>query len=185
MKATKLIALTVPVLLLFGCGVGDKDSTPKTEEASKAMLKTKISEEQYPSHIYEQLLEFQFKKDNILIGLGNAQKGDEKYKEVFKTVDAMDEALDRMENIKVPDKYKDTHKLVLEGVTDARKGTKFILDAKGKDANEVSLAIMNSVPHMSGMDGEQWREAAFQLGKENKDAMSKVMDKKVKELQKK
>lgn len=39
MKATKLIALTVPVLLVFGCGVGDKDSTPKTEETSKAMLK--------------------------------------------------------------------------------------------------------------------------------------------------
>ncbi|MGE8053214.1 hypothetical protein ACQKOD_04455 [Bacillus mycoides] len=181
MKATKLIALTVPVLLLFGCGVGDKDSTPKTEETSKAMLKTTISEEQYPRHIYEQLLEFQFNKDNILISLGNAQKGDEKYKEVFKTVSSMDEALDRMENIKVPDKYKDIHKLILVGVEDARKGTKFILDAKGKDANEVSLAIMNSVPHMSGVDGDQWKEAIFQLAKENKDDLEKVFKKKVEE----
>lgn len=45
----------------------------------------------------------------------------------------MDEALDRMENIKVPDKYKDINKLVLEGVTDARKGTKIILDANKED----------------------------------------------------
>ncbi|EAO52848.1 hypothetical protein RBTH_02716 [Bacillus thuringiensis serovar israelensis ATCC 35646] len=58
MKATKLIALTLPVLLLFGCGLGDKDSTPKTEETSKAMLKTTISEEQYPSYMFEQLLDF-------------------------------------------------------------------------------------------------------------------------------
>lgn len=93
----------------------------------------------------------------------------------------MDEALDRMENIKVPDKYKDIHKLILVGVDDARKGTKFILDAKGKDANEVSLAIMNSVPHMSGVDGDQWKEAIFQLAKENKDDLEKVFKKKVEE----
>ncbi|EOO78359.1 MULTISPECIES: hypothetical protein [Bacillus cereus group] len=185
MKATRLIALTVPLLLLFGCGLGDKDSTPKTEETSKAMLKTTISEKQYPSYIYEQLLEFQFNKDDVVISLGNAQKGDEKYKEVFKTASAMDEALDRMENIKVPDKYKDIHKLVLEGVTDARKSTKFILDSKGKDANEVSLAIVNSFPHLLGMDREQWKEATFQLAKEDKDTFSKIFDKKVKEHQQK
>ncbi|WP_242274566.1 hypothetical protein [Bacillus cereus group sp. BfR-BA-01310] len=185
MKASKLVTLAIPVLLLSSCGVAEKSSTPKTEQTNKAMMKTVISEKEYPSYMYEQLLEFQFKKDNILIGLGNAQKGDEKYKEVFKTVSDMDEALDRMENIKVPDKYKDIHKLVLEGVTDARKGTKFILDAKDKDANEVSLAIMNSVPHMSGMDGEQWKEATYQLAKEDKEGMSKVMDKKLQELQKK
>ncbi|WJE24552.1 hypothetical protein [Bacillus cereus] len=184
MKAKKLIALTVPVMLLFGCRVV-KDTTPKVEETSKSMLKTVISEKEYPSHIYEQLLEFQFNKDDIVVSLGNANKGDKKYKEVFKTASAMDEALDRMENIKVPDKYKDIHKLVLEGVTDARKGTKFILDAKGKDANEVSLAIMHSIPHMSGMDGEQWKEATFQLAQEDKDTFSKVFDKKVKEHQQK
>lgn len=185
MKATKLIALTVPVLLLFGCGVGDKDSTPKTEETSKAMLKTTISEEQYPSYMYEQLLEFNFNKDNIIIGLGYAQKGDKKYKEVFKTASILDEALDRMENVKVPDKYKDTHKLILEGVEDARKGTKPILEAKGKDVKEVSSVIANSFPHLDGMDREQWKEAVYQLAKENKDSLEKVFDKKVKELQKK
>ncbi|OFD89590.1 hypothetical protein BWGOE13_38180 [Bacillus mycoides] len=185
MKATKLIALTVPVLLLFGCGVGDKDSTPKTEETSKAMVKTTISEKQYPSYMYEQLLEFQFQKDNIPISLGYAQKGDEKYKEVFKTASALDASLDRMENIKVPDKYKDIHKLILEGVEDARKGTKSVLDAKGKDVNEVSLAIVNSFPHMLGMDREQWKEAVYQLAKENKDSLEKVFDKKVKEHQQK
>ncbi|MBG9713148.1 MULTISPECIES: hypothetical protein [Bacillus cereus group] len=185
MKAKRLVALTVPVLLLFGCGVGDKESTSKVEETSKSMLKTVISEKQYPYYICEQLVEFQFQKDNIIVSLGNAQKGDKKYKEVFKTADAMDEALDRMENIKVPDKYKDIHKLVLEGVTDARKGTKIILDSKGKDANEVSLAIMTSAPHMSGLDGEQWREVPYQLHKETPDAFSKALDKKTKEHQKK
>jgi hypothetical protein len=179
MKTTKLIALTVPVLLLFGCGLGDKNSTPKTEETSKAMLKTTISETQYPSYIYEQLLEFNFNKDDIIIGLGYAQKGDEKYKEVFKTVSILDEALDRMENVKVPDKYKDTHKLILEGVEDARKGTKPILEAKGKDVKEVSVVIANSFPHLLGMDREQWKEAVYQLAKENKDDFSKVYDKKV------
>ncbi|MCG3793677.1 hypothetical protein LT343_09625 [Bacillus toyonensis] len=185
MKATKLIALTVPVLLLFGCGVGDKDSTPKTEETSKAVLKTTISEEQYPSYMYEQLLEFNFNKDDIILSLGYAQRGDEKYKEVFKTADILDEALDRMENVKVPDKYKDNHKLILKGVEDARKGTKPILEAKGKDIKEVSLVIANSFPHLDGMDREQWKEAVYQLAKENEDNLRKVFDKKIEEHGKK
>ncbi|PEY32954.1 hypothetical protein CN354_19910, partial [Bacillus cereus] len=106
MKATKLLSLAIPVLLLVGCGVGDKDSIPKTEETSKAMSKTVISEKQYPYYICEQLVEFQFKKDEILLKLGEASKDNKKYKDVFKTTNDMDEALDRMENIIVPDKYK-------------------------------------------------------------------------------
>ncbi|MED3346585.1 hypothetical protein P4417_32780, partial [Bacillus thuringiensis] len=85
--------------------------------------------------------------------------------------------------VKVPDKYKDTHKLILEGVEDARKGTKPILEAKGKDVKEVSVVIANSSPHLLGMDREQWKEAVYQLAKENKDDFSKVYDKKIEEHQ--
>ncbi len=112
MKTTKLVSLAIPILLLVGCGVGEKDSIPKTEETSKAMLKTGTSEKQYPYYICEQLVEFQFKKDELLLKLGEAPKDNKKYKDVFKTANDMDEALDRMENIRVLDKYKDIHKLV-------------------------------------------------------------------------
>lgn len=74
---------------------------------------------------------------------------------LFNTADAMDKTLDRMENIKVTDKYKDIHELVLEGVTDARQGTKIIQDANKEDGKEIELAILKSTPHMSGVDSEQ------------------------------
>ncbi|AIK38130.1 MULTISPECIES: hypothetical protein [Bacillus] len=181
MKATKLVSLAIPVLLLVGCGVGDKDSIPKTEETSKAMSKTVISEKQYPYYICEQLVEFQFKKDKILLKLGEASKDNKKYKDVFKTANNMDEALDRMENIIVPDKYKDIHKLVQEGITDARKGTKLIKDADKDDGLKIQEAVLKSSPHMSGVDGEQWREAIYKLNQETKDAYAKALDKKMEE----
>ncbi|MEC2463593.1 hypothetical protein P9X10_01580 [Bacillus cereus] len=183
MKAKKLIALTVPVMLLFGCGVA-KDTKPKVEETSKAMVKTVVSEKEYPSYMYEQLLKFSFNKDNIILGLASSQKDDEKYKELFKSADILDEALDRLENVKVPDKYKDNHKLILEGVEDARKGIKPIVEAKGKDVKEVNTVITNNMIHLDGMDRPQWKEAVYQLGKENKEELRKVMDKIVEEYTK-
>lgn len=93
----------------------------------------------------------------ILLKLGAAKKNNKGYKEVFKTADAMDKALDRIENIKVTDKYKDIHELVLEGVTDARQGTKII------------------------QDGEQWDKAIYELNQETKDAYAKALEKKMEE----
>ncbi|WP_257145975.1 hypothetical protein [Bacillus thuringiensis] len=106
-------------------------------------------------HICGQLLEFQTQKDMILLKLEEAKQNNIGYKGVFKTADAMDKTLDRMENIKVTDKYKDIHELVLEGVTDARQGTKIIQDANKEDGKEIELAILKSTPHMSGVDSEQ------------------------------
>jgi hypothetical protein len=181
MKSNKIVTLAIPILLLVGCGVGDKDSTPKTEQTSKAIMKTVISEKQYPYYICEQLVEFQFKKDEILLKLGEASKDNKKYKDVFKAANDMDEALDRMENITVPDKYKDIHKLVLEGITDARKGTKLIKDANKDDGLKIQEVVLKSSPYMSGIDGEQWREAIYKLNQETKDAYAKALDKKMEE----
>ncbi|MGE7864848.1 hypothetical protein ACQKNO_00985 [Bacillus paramycoides] len=181
MKATKLVSLAIPILLLVGCGIGDKGSTPKTEKTSKVMSKTVISEKQYPYYICEQLVEFQYKKDLILLKLGEATKNNKGYKDVFKTADDMVEALDRMENIEVPDKYKDIHRLIQEGVTDARKGTKLIQDANKEDGQKIQLAILKSAPYMSGVDGEQWKEAIYKLNQETKDAYAKALDKQMEE----
>ncbi|MDF9528324.1 hypothetical protein [Bacillus cereus] len=87
-----------------------------------------------------------------MLKLGEAKQNNIGYKEVFKTADAMDKALDRMENIKVTDNI---HELVLEGVTDARQGTKIIQDANKEDGKEIELAILKNTPYMSGVDGEQ------------------------------
>ncbi|MFB4338048.1 hypothetical protein [Bacillus sp. BR_16] len=116
-----------------------------------------------------------------MLKLGEAKKNNKGYKEVFKTADAMDKALDRMENIKVTDKYKDIHELVLEGVTDARQGTKIILDANKEDGKEIELAILKSTPQMSGVDGEQWDKAIYELDQETKDAYAKALEKKMEE----
>lgn len=82
MKSNKIVTLAIPILLLVGCGVGDKDSTPKTEQTSKAIMKTVISEKQYPYYICEQLVEFQFRKDSLLVNLGEAMKDKEKEKDI-------------------------------------------------------------------------------------------------------
>lgn len=86
-----------------------------------------------------------------------------------------------MENIEVPDKYKDIHRLIQEGVTDARKGTKLIQDANKEDGQEIQLAILKSAPYMSGVDGEQWKEAIYKLNQETKDAYAKALDKQMEE----
>jgi hypothetical protein len=181
MKARKLVSLAIPILLLVGCGVGDKDSTPKTERTSKAIMKTVISEKQYPYYICEQLVEFQFRKDSLLVNLGEAMKDKEKEKDILKTANEMDKILDNMEHIKVPDKYKDIHKDIQVGVTDARKATKLIKDASKKDKPNMQEAVLKSAPYLSGVDGEHWDKAIYELGQENKDAYGKALDKLVKE----
>ena len=60
----------------------DKDSTHKTEQTSKAI--TILSEQQYPYYICEQVVEFQFKKDELLLNLGESLKDKEKAKAVLK-----------------------------------------------------------------------------------------------------
>lgn len=84
MRAKKLVTLAVPFMLLVGCEVGDKDSTHKTEQTSKAITKTVISEQQYPYYICEQVVEFQFKKDELLLNLGESLKDKAKAKAVLK-----------------------------------------------------------------------------------------------------
>ncbi|MDA2340279.1 hypothetical protein PDN15_13805 [Bacillus cereus] len=181
MRAKKLVTLAVPFMLLVGCEVGDKDSTHKTEQTSKAI--TILSEQQYPYYICEQVVEFQFKKDELLLNLGESLKDKEKAKAkaVLKTSNEIDKILDNMEHIKVPDTYKDIHKSIQEGVTEARKATKLIKDAGKEDKQKIQEAAMKGTEFLSGVDGEHWKKAVYELSQENKDAYSKALDKKVKE----
>ncbi|AFU17100.1 putative Membrane Spanning Protein (plasmid) [Bacillus thuringiensis MC28] len=181
MKATKLVSLAIPILLLVGCAVGDKEFTPKSEQSSKSTMKTVISEKRYPYYICEQLAEFQYKKDLFLINSGKAMKDKEKEKEILKTANEMDKVLDNMEYIKVPDKYKNIHEDIQVGVTDARKATKFIKDASKEDKSNMQEAVLKSTPHLSGVDEEHWNKAIYELGKENNDAYGKALDKLMKE----
>lgn len=181
MKAMKLVSLAIPILLLVGCTVGDKESTPKTEQSSKSTMKTVISEKQYPYYICEQLVEFQYRKDLLIVNFGKAMKDKEKEKDILKTANEMDKILDNMEYIKVPDKYKDIHKDIQVGITDARKATKFIKDASKEDKSNMQEAVLKSTPHLSGVDGEHWKKATYELSKENEDAYGKALDKSMKE----
>ena len=51
-------------MLLFGCGVGEKDSIPKTEETSKQDKKIKVSEEKYPYYVMERMVDFNSQLDS-------------------------------------------------------------------------------------------------------------------------
>ena len=174
MKVTKLVLLAIPTLLLVGCGLGNKESTPKTEHASKSTMETVISEEQYPYYICEQLVEFQHWKDLLIF---NADKEEE----ILKNANKMDEILDNMEYIKVPDKYKDIHKDIQLGVTDARNATKLIKEASKEDNPNMQEALLKSTPYLSGVDGEYWSRATYELTKENKDYYAKALDKVMKD----
>ena len=156
MRAKKLVTLAVPFMLLVGCEVGDKDSTHKTEQTSKAI--TILSEQQYPYYICEQVVEFQFKKDELLLNLGESLKDKRKSKSCFKTSNEIDKILDNMEHIKVPDTYKDIHKSIQEGVTEARKATKLIKDAGKEDKQKIQEAAMKGTEFLSGVDGEHWKK---------------------------
>lgn len=181
MKATKLVSLAIPILLLVGCAVENKESTHKTEQLSKSTTETVISEEQYPYYICEQLAEFQYMKDVFIVNSMQAMGDKEKEKDILKTANEMDKILDNMEYIEVPDKYKDIHKDIQAGVTDARKATKLIKDASKEDKPNMQEAVLKSTPHLSGVDGENWKNALYELSKENKDAYSKALDKLMKE----
>ncbi|WJE24553.1 DUF7018 domain-containing (lipo)protein [Bacillus cereus] len=141
MKATKLVALTVPVLLLFGCGVGDKNSTPKTQEVSKK--KEKMSEKEYPLYICEQTIEFTNKIEEYSNTVRQAVKGNGDLQDVLASIDELEDVLDSIENIEAPKKYEDKQKSMQEGVDEARKGLELIRDgmkqfADGKD-NEARM----------------------------------------------
>ena len=181
MKATKLVSLAIPILLLVGCAAENKEDTPKTEQLSKSTMKTVISEKQYPYYISEQLVEFQYMKDLLIVNSLQAMEDKEKEKDILKTANEMDKILDNMEYIEVPDKYKDIHKDIQVGVTDARKATKLIKDASKEDKPNMQEAVLKSTPHLSGADGESWKNALYELSKENEDAYSKALDKLIKE----
>ncbi|EJQ93775.1 hypothetical protein [Bacillus cereus] len=185
MKLNKIVTLAIPILLLVGCGGGDKDSTPKTEQTSKAImktvLKTVLSDKQYPYYICEQIVEFQFKKDELLVNIGEASKDKTKAKDVLKTSNEIDKILDNMEHMKVPDKYKDIHKSILDGVTESREATKLMRDAGKEDELKIQEAAIRGSQFLSGADGEHWKKAIYELLQENKDAYSKALDKKVEE----
>lgn len=100
MKATKLVSLAIPILLLVGCAVENKESTPKTEQLSKSTMKTVISEKQYPYSICEQLVEFQYMKDLFIVNSMKAMEDKEKEKDILKTANKMDKILDNMEYVK-------------------------------------------------------------------------------------
>ena len=179
MKATKLVSLAIPILLLVGCAAENKEDTPKTEQLSKSTMKTVISEKQYPYYISEQLVEFQYMKDLLIVNSMKAME--DKEKDILKTANKMDKILDNMEYIEVPDKYKDIHKDIQVGVTDARKATKLIKDASKEDKPNMQEAVLKSTPHLLGIDGENWKNALYELSRENKDAYSKALDKLMKE----
>lgn len=109
------------------------------------------------------------------------EKEKEKEKDILKTAIKMDKILDNMEYINVPVKYKDIHKDIQVGVTDARKATKLIKDASKEDKPNMQEAVLKSTPHLSGVDGENWDNALYELSKENKDAYLKALDKIMKE----
>ncbi|MDR4442372.1 hypothetical protein FO512_30875, partial [Bacillus cereus] len=79
---------------------------------STAITKTVISEQQYQYYICEQVVELQFKKDELLLNVGESLKDKEKAKAVLKTSNAIHNILDNMEHIKVPDTYKDIQKSI-------------------------------------------------------------------------
>lgn len=177
MKATKLIALTFPVLLLFGCGVGDKDSTPKTEETSKAMLKTAISEKQYPNYICEQMVEFQFvKKDGFIISLGEFVKDESKINELLDSVNKLEETVENIENIKVPSKYKDQQEVMLKGASELRKSIKLVKESK-KEKESIGEPIGKLMESLTVVYTNYWEPTMDELSKDDPDAYRKALDK--------
>ncbi|PEA53669.1 hypothetical protein CON64_17660 [Bacillus pseudomycoides] len=180
MKATKFVSLAIPVLLLVGCGVGDKDSTPKTKQSNKATMKVVLSEKQYPYYISEQVVEYQFKKDEFLLKVMESSKDKDKIDDMLVSVDEIEEILDAIENIEVPSKYQDKQKSMLAGVSEARKGLKIIKDSSKKG----KINIPETVGNLSTADIDYWEPTVKELSKENPDAYKKALENKMEQLKK-
>ncbi|MBJ8053224.1 hypothetical protein JDS87_14880 [Bacillus cereus] len=180
MKATKLIALTVPVLLLFGCGVGDKDSTPKTQDIFKK--KVVLSEKQYPNYICEQMVEFQFvKKDGYLIKMGEFIKEDSKTDVILDSVDEIEETVKAIENIEAPAKYQDQQKVMLKGASELRKGLDLIRESSKKDKDSFKESVARLMENLSVAYLDYWEPTTKELSKYDPDAYGKALDKLMKE----
>ncbi|CAG9614944.1 hypothetical protein CN326_22260 [Bacillus sp. AFS018417] len=185
MKAKKLICLAFPLMLVAGVGCS-KDNTEekKTETVSKTKMKVVLSEKQYPYYICEQMVEFQFKKDEFVANVLQASKDKDKVKDVLKSVDEIEEILDAIENIEVPSKYKDKQKVMLEGVSEARKGLESIKDSSKKDKTNIQESVTKTVGNLSTADIELWEPIVKEISKENPDAYEKALDNKMEQHKK-
>ncbi|MEC2463594.1 hypothetical protein P9X10_01585 [Bacillus cereus] len=131
----RVIGIAVPVMLLFGCGVSDNSSDPKTEEVSKETKKEKISEKDYPLFVCEQIIEFTNKLDEYSNTVRQAVKGNGDLQDVLASVDELEEVLSKMESVEAPTKYEDKQKIMQEGVDEANKGLELIKDGMKQFAN--------------------------------------------------
>ena len=170
MKAKKLALVTVPIMLLFGCGIENKVSEPKTEEVDKV----EVSEEKYPYYICELIIEFQNKQEEYTNTVTRAFKGGGDLQDVLASVDGLEDVLNDMENIKPPKKYENQQKVTQEGVDESRKGLelirdgmKLIADGSAEDRQKGKETVMEGIDTVMYADKNMWHSVVKDLYAEN------------------
>ncbi|EEL88971.1 TPA: hypothetical protein ACGW7B_001795 [Bacillus nitratireducens] len=173
MKATKLVSLAIPVLLLAGCGVSEKSSEPKTETVSKEDNKQTVSAREYPSTIldyhkefYRQLDPFGTSFDSFLKGVGSKH-------DLLDVIDNSEAVLDKIANIEPPSEYKDDHEKIIEGIKSMKGGFKEINQAINDHQSDADIKttinlVRNGTDNLQ-KGNEEWTPSLNKLFKINKE----------------
>ncbi|MFJ8415946.1 DUF7018 domain-containing (lipo)protein [Bacillus paramycoides] len=176
MKAKKLVSLARPILLLVG--VSEKSSEPKTETVSNEDKKEKISEERYPYYVFELLVDFTSQLDSYSSTVKSAFSGGANVSQIMDSIDSIEYVLDEYDKIQAPSKYESSHKDLISGVDEIRKGLDLLADSiklyeKGdvENRNKGTQEGMDVIKHGESM----WKPVFSSLHSEYPDVYEKAL----------
>ncbi|MGF2714576.1 DUF7018 domain-containing (lipo)protein [Bacillus cereus] len=144
MKANKLVALALPIMLMGGCVTVDKTESKeaKTEESakekesktdekasnskeesksSKDVQKVRVLAEDYPMYLIDLGNEFDKSFNSFNATVGDFFDGKKDRKDVLAKIDDMNKVMDKFEAIDPPNKYVDSQKDMEKAIVKYRK----------------------------------------------------------------
>lgn len=144
-KAKKLVALTVPFMLLVGCGVGKTEAKPKESVEEKVTKKKKVSGDEYPEVITSISSDFLKKVADLSETARDRTMSDEEVsKTMLSQIKDIQKTIKKFEEIEPPVEFRKPHETLLEAVAsykDAYKTQENMLkpskDVKPEQAQKV------------------------------------------------
>ncbi|WP_425266543.1 DUF7018 domain-containing (lipo)protein [Bacillus proteolyticus] len=140
-----------------------------------------MSEERYPYYVFELLVDFTSQLDSYSSTVKSAFNGGANVSQIMDSIDSIEYVLDEYDKIQAPSKYESSHKDLVSGVDEIRKGLDLLADSiKLYEKGDVENRNKGKEKAQEGMDvikhGESmWKPVFSSLHSEYPDVYEKAL----------
>lgn len=165
LKRKKVLAVVIPIMLLTGCGGGDKVSTVKRDKIEQQTTTTKqVSKDDYAGKLSFLILAFDggYTEYNKL--LEKPEKDNNKLEE---RLDGLIRLTDELAEINPPNEFKDIQKLIVESTSHFKKSFELSKKANADEdkTSESHLATVKESEEELKKAKELWDNVANEVNK--------------------